>query len=125
MTDNQDLKDKLYTREIIKQLYQKTNNLSTITEQANNILSKKELFVSKETVKKFIAQITEDAIEGERETDAIVNGMLKSIGQDLAENQKEIEEKKLSFFDKNSPENHLKYCEILVDKEAEGVSHHG
>jgi len=122
MTDiNQDLKDAIYTKEIVALLYQETRDIPTITKKANEILSKKELFISEETAKRFVAQIVEDSLEDEKETDVLVNQMLKAVGQDLHENEEKALEKKKSLNTKNSLVNTLKFCEVLVNKEQEGV----
>ncbi len=122
MTDTiEELKNSFFAKEIIRRLYQKTRDVAFIAEETSKLLDKRSpgRFISEPMVKKFIAQITEDALSDERETNKIVNSMLKSIGQDLDGNIELKEKKEKELFDKNSPQNTLKYCQVCVDKEVE------
>ena len=61
----------------------------------------------------------EQGLSDERQIDAEVDQMLKSIGQSLDGNEEQKEKHRKKLFNKNSPENHLRYCQVLVDKENE------
>ncbi len=128
MTKNytrEEIKEMLFVRETVRQLYNEIKDVPTIAKLATEIFSAREegAYISEENVRKQIAAIERDSLLVEKETDVLVDSMLKSIGQNLEENEEKAEEKKKGLFDKNSPENHLRFCEVLVDKEAEGVQH--
>ena len=78
MTDTiEELKNSFFAKEIIRRLYQKTRDVAFIAEETSKLLDKRSpgRFISEPMVKKFIAQITEDALSDERETNKIVNSM--------------------------------------------------
>ena len=116
-----ELKITIFAKEAVRRIYSEIKDVPTIAKLASEMVSKKEAgrFVSEETVKKFIAEFIKDALIDEQGIDAEVDQMLKSIGQSLDENEQKKEIKRKALFNKNSPENHLKYCEVCVDKEAE------
>lgn len=118
-----EMKNSMYAKEAVRRIYSEIKDVRTIAKMVTEMLSKREvgLFVSEATVKKFIAEIEDDSLSDEKETDILVDKLLKSLGQSLDGNQEIKEKKEKSLFDKNSPQNHLRFCEVLVDKEAEGV----
>ena len=117
-----ELKITIYAKEAVRRIYSEIKDVPTIAKLASEMVSKKEAgrFVSEETVKKFIAEFKKDALSDEQGIDAEVDQMLKSVGQSLDGNEEQKEKHRKELFNKNSPENHLRYCSVAVDKEMEG-----
>jgi len=101
-------------KKMIRTEYRKTKDVSTI-EKA--ISAKFNIELAEGTVQSYINDFSSaSSLQDEKETDSIVDRMLKSIGQSVDGNQKLKSEKENKFIDEDVALKHLLKCQREVEE---------
>ena len=106
-------------KRFIEQEYLKTKDYDLIDKAINAKFNINVESGSAKTHMAYIIKLVTDNmnITDEKGIDADVDKLLRSLGQDLQENQEKIELKEKSLNRKNSLANILRYCVVATDKE--------